>query len=72
DYEEENGVRTGIIDVSDFVCWRNAKVQGVVPANCAAHDVDFDGSTTVLEAADFNSDGEVTILDYVIWQLNKI
>jgi len=65
-YVEENGVRTAIIDVNDYVCWYNEYVMEVV--------VPEGGMIGDCRTSNFDSsdDGKPSILDYVIWQINFI
>ncbi len=65
-YVEANGVRTAIIDVSDYACWYNEYVLKVV--------VPVGGTIGDCRSSNFDSsdDGKPSILDYVIWQINFI
>jgi|GEM_PF-4045528 len=64
-YVEENGVRVGVIDVNDYVCWYNEYV-------LEAH-VPEGGTIGDCRTANFDSSADgVSILDYAIWQINFI
>ena len=65
-YVEENGVRTAIIDVNDYVCWYN---EYVLKAEIPPGGKIGDCRTSNFDSSD---DGKPSILDYVIWQINFI